>query len=237
MGWAADNGGAALVIQDEGIGMSREALSRAESQVAAPVSIDVAAAERMGLVVVGHLAHRHGIQVEMRSGGRGMAVFVSFPSALIVEAPEGAPPWSPARWIRVEHDSTVETSEDESTSVPVKASRRGAPTRAEDVLGASRTDSDGDRDSVWWSRRPTAVPATPAAASSAVPDGAPSGSGLPMRVPMANLPQRDSAGAPTRPPTDPDPTEVGSVLSRFYGGVHRAELEDGSDLEAAGKSS
>ena len=87
LGWATDDGGAAMVIQDEGIGMSREALARAERQVAAPVSIDVAAAERMGLVVVGHLANRHGVRVELRSVGRGVAVLVALPKHLVAQSP------------------------------------------------------------------------------------------------------------------------------------------------------
>src|SRR5258706_435342 len=45
MGWAAEDGEAALVIQDEGIGMSPEGLARAGQLVAAPVCIAVAAAE------------------------------------------------------------------------------------------------------------------------------------------------------------------------------------------------
>jgi hypothetical protein len=59
-------------------------------------------------------------------------------------------------------------------------------------------------------------------------------SGLPVRVPMANLPRQRSvsAAADDHPPADPDPEAVGSVLSSFYGGVHLAALED-DDLESA----
>jgi hypothetical protein len=53
---------------------------------------------------------------------------------------------------------------------------------------------------------------------------------------MANLPNQQAATAAAAPPaappaTEPDPQEVGSVLSRFYGGVHQAALED-EDLAA-----
>jgi hypothetical protein len=58
--------------------------------------------------------------------------------------------------------------------------------------------------------------------------------GLPIRVPMAQLPG-DSAvpaqRAPEQPPKvahEPDPSQVSSVLSSFYGGVRRATAEDES---------
>ncbi len=81
------------------------------------------------------------------------------------------------------------------------------------------------------------VPVPPAAggqfagaAPPAVPiTGGTASSGLPLRVPMAQLPQ-DTAAAPRVPAQrdDPDPMAIGGVLSRFYGGVRRAEAEDAS---------
>jgi signal transduction histidine kinase len=236
IGWAADDGGAALVIQDEGIGMSQEALARASQQVAAPVSIDVAAAERMGLVVVGHLAHRHGIRVQVRATGRGTAVLVSFPGPLVVDAPAETTPRTPARWMRTENGSIV-AGDPSPVGQPMATttSRRVTPTRAEDVLGAGRPEQS----SVWWSRQATSPAATfPAARASTSEAVATTNEvGLPTRVPMANLPNQQAATAAAAPPaTEPDPQEVGSVLSRFYGGVHQAALED-EDLAAAVKVS
>jgi hypothetical protein len=114
-----------------------------------------------------------------------------------------------------------------------------SPRRAEDVLGGGQPQGgDGSR---WWSRsappaaatRPAPVPRTPVTAGT-------SGAGLPMRVPMAQLPGTDvapppappeeetvpvPAGLPPRPYAEPDPERVGSTLSRFYSGVHRAAHE------------
>jgi len=50
-----------------------------------------------------------------------------------------------------------------------------------------------------------------------------------VRVPMAHLPPAQQATVLGRPPEEPDPQEVRGVLSRFYGGVHRAKAEDEDD--------
>jgi signal transduction histidine kinase len=246
LGWAADERGAALVIEDEGIGMSPEAVAAANRQLETPVSIDSATAERMGLVVVGHLAHRHGIRVELRSGRKGVIAHLAFPPELLADAPAAPPPESdPARWLRTERPSPVVDGPDGdgdaevSTGSPDAAGpggaaprRRATPMRAEDVLGVGQRDGA----SVWWSRggaaatgsRPTVRPAPS-------PQPKTNGAGLPVREPMAHLPglqpaavglSHDDAAVLGRPPEEPDPHEVHGVLSRFYGGVHRAAAED-----------
>jgi hypothetical protein len=62
--------------------------------------------------------------------------------------------------------------------------------------------------------------------------------GLPLRVPMAQLPGGNDAapgvpGGPTAPRSEADPDAVSSLLNRFYGGVRRAESEDPNDLTSA----
>ena len=60
-----------------------------------------------------------------------------------------------------------------------------------------------------------------------------SASGLPVRVPMAQLPVADGP-APVVPAqrAESDPDAVGSTLSKFYSGVRRAESEETTDLSA-----
>ena len=243
LGWAADDQGAALVIEDEGFGMSPETMAAANHQLATPVSLDSATAERMGLVVVGHLAHRHGIRVELRSGPNGVIAHLAFPPELLAEPPvESAPESDPARWLRTERPSIVRGDEDASgesgstgggadpagangqpgTATPV---RRGMPMRAEDVLGAGRADGA----SVWWSRRGARSTNGVSVAPPPRPPTTTNPAGLPVRVPMAHLPPAQQATVLGRPPEEPDPQEVRGVLSRFYGGVHRAKAEDEDD--------
>ncbi|MFC0532000.1 sensor histidine kinase [Phytohabitans kaempferiae] len=131
--------------------------------------------------------------------------------------------------------------------------RRG-PTRAEDVLksaGATSTETG----STWWSRQGTgragglaggSVATPPATGPGGTGPGGPTppsvpitggtmANGLPLRVPMAQLPPvgdeppRPAAAIPTSR-IEPDPEAVGSMLSRYYTGVRRAEAEDSGDL-------
>jgi hypothetical protein len=135
--------------------------------------------------------------------------------------------------------------------------RRGTPTRAEDVLGAanpaSATPAAASR---WWSKdapiAPAGKPMVPAPRQPV--DGGTSTAGLPIRVPMAQLPG-DAAGGvaavgnvagdaatervPELPPNlaaEPDPTQVSSVLSKFYSGVHRASGEAPAQPEPPSQS-
>jgi hypothetical protein len=119
-------------------------------------------------------------------------------------------------------------------------------TRAEDVLGtgripAARPDSaradSGDAASRWWSKSgPVSAPAPRVPAQRQPVNAGTSGAGLPIRVPMAQLPGDETstvpivagmppAEAPTLAGAEPDPSHVGSTLSRFYGGIHRAAAE------------
>src|SRR5439155_10959661 len=68
----ARGGGATVVITDRGLGMSPAGVAAANERLATPMAIDVAASERMGLVVVGHLAARHRITVELRGSPDGV---------------------------------------------------------------------------------------------------------------------------------------------------------------------
>nr|MDT0659739.1 nitrate- and nitrite sensing domain-containing protein [Micromonospora sp. DSM 115978] len=117
-----------------------------------------------------------------------------------------------------------------------RAPGRQLPTRAEDVL-ASATGMTPTTASTWWSRqghgpsRPV-VPAPPVSGTPTPPavpvTGGINQNGLPMRVPMAQLPVVTESAVPsaTPPPPEPDPDAVGGMLSRFYGGVRRAEAEE-----------
>ncbi|MFF5119147.1 nitrate- and nitrite sensing domain-containing protein [Dactylosporangium aurantiacum] len=81
---------ATIVIEDRGLGMTESGLVDANDRVSAPIAIDVAASERMGLVVVGHLAARHGVQVRLDASDEGVTAYVTLPARLLAAPPEGA---------------------------------------------------------------------------------------------------------------------------------------------------
>ena len=77
-------------ISDEGVGLSPQRLAQLNEVLARPPATDVAAVRAMGLVVVGQLANRLGVAVELRPGPRlGTIAEVSLPTTR-------PPGWSPS---------------------------------------------------------------------------------------------------------------------------------------------
>ncbi|WP_171074481.1 nitrate- and nitrite sensing domain-containing protein [Nonomuraea basaltis] len=77
-------GGVLVTINDLGIGMSQDELADANWRLANPPVVDVSVSRRMGLFVVGRLALRHGIRVQlsMRETG-GLSALVMLPDMLL----------------------------------------------------------------------------------------------------------------------------------------------------------
>jgi Nitrate and nitrite sensing/HAMP domain len=77
--------GYVVEIEDRGLGMSDEELVEANRRLADPPAIDAAVSQRLGLFVVGRLAKRHGIKVQLRhSWYGGVTALVLLPSALTI---------------------------------------------------------------------------------------------------------------------------------------------------------
>src|SRR5690606_22080406 len=87
-----DGSGVMISVTDQGIGMSPEELAQVNWRLADPPVVDVAASRRMGLFVVGRLAMRHGIRVQLRSqDSGGLTAMVLLPENLIVPIPGASP--------------------------------------------------------------------------------------------------------------------------------------------------
>ncbi|MEV4375936.1 nitrate- and nitrite sensing domain-containing protein [Streptosporangium sp. NPDC049644] len=72
-------GAVILAVTDAGIGMSDEELAEANRRLAEPPAVDLSVSRRMGLFVVGRLAMRHGIRVQLRrpeTGGLSAVVLL-----------------------------------------------------------------------------------------------------------------------------------------------------------------
>jgi signal transduction histidine kinase len=82
--------GVVITIEDGGFAMSREALSRAERMVSAePLDLTTLSGTRLGLAVVGRLAHKYGLKVFFRPSSRGgTGVVVTIPRQLITRTGE-----------------------------------------------------------------------------------------------------------------------------------------------------
>jgi PAS domain S-box-containing protein len=88
--------GYVIEIEDHGIGMSDAELAEANRRLAEPLAADVAVSRMMGFHVVGRLAARHGIRVQLRNHWfGGVTALVLLPAALLGSAgehPAMAPP-------------------------------------------------------------------------------------------------------------------------------------------------
>jgi K+-sensing histidine kinase KdpD len=89
---APDGDGYRIEVGDRGLGMSDEELAWANRVLAGrPPTADPPAGDRLGLVVAGRLAARHGMAVHLaRSPAGGVTATVDLPPALLA-------PRSPAR--------------------------------------------------------------------------------------------------------------------------------------------
>jgi signal transduction histidine kinase len=87
--------GYVVEIEDTGIGMADKELIAANELIANPAAIDLSLSSRLGLVVVGRLAARRGIAVQLRRSWQGGVVaLVMLPDQLVTLPPE---PPGPAR--------------------------------------------------------------------------------------------------------------------------------------------
>ncbi|MEU9065162.1 nitrate- and nitrite sensing domain-containing protein [Streptomyces sp. NPDC048430] len=71
-------------IHDKGIGLTAEDFADLNHKLANPPTVDAAVSQRMGLFVVGRLADRHGIRVQLRPSGEqaGTTSLVMLPDAI-----------------------------------------------------------------------------------------------------------------------------------------------------------
>nr|WP_246496565.1 nitrate- and nitrite sensing domain-containing protein [Sphaerisporangium rubeum] len=85
-----DGGGVMISVSDSGIGMTADELAEANWRLANPPVVDVSVSRRMGLFVVGRLALRHNIRVQLRQqDAGGLNAMVLLPDALL--SATGAP--------------------------------------------------------------------------------------------------------------------------------------------------
>ena len=84
--------GFVLAVSDQGIGITPERIAEANVLLAHPPVVGLALSRALGLHVVGSLAQRHGISVELRPGAPGgIVALVALPTAILEPRPAAAP--------------------------------------------------------------------------------------------------------------------------------------------------
>ncbi|WP_432831814.1 nitrate- and nitrite sensing domain-containing protein [Dactylosporangium sp. CA-092794] len=164
-GWPAQQAReATIVIEDKGIGMTESGLIEANERVSSPIAIDVAASERMGLVVVGHLADRHGVSVRLTASDDGVTAYVTLPARLLAAPAEGVGLYGNAA-NRLAGAARLPIPVDDPAAAPDGMAAADSPTGAFAALPAlpSTAPEDGEES-------PQPVSGVPAVAAPPLPD-------------------------------------------------------------------
>ncbi|HEV8650071.1 MAG TPA: ATP-binding protein [Actinomycetes bacterium] len=91
--------GHVIQIEDAGLGISEEELTQANQRLADPPDIDFALSQRLGQYVVGRLAQRHGIKVQLRhSWYGGVTALVLVPQTLLPQVDGSQPGTAEHAW-------------------------------------------------------------------------------------------------------------------------------------------
>ena len=102
-----------LEIRDRGVGIDSAELSEINERLTRPPEIDVAVSRRMGLYVVGQLAQRHDIRVDLRNNGDlegGVTASVRLSGELVVQlTPDGPRPMPDVQRVSADDRETVDT--------------------------------------------------------------------------------------------------------------------------------
>ncbi|MFF1549053.1 nitrate- and nitrite sensing domain-containing protein, partial [Streptomyces sp. NPDC058291] len=80
-------------IHDEGIGLAADDFATINHKLANPPTVDAGISQQMGLFVVGRLAERHGIRVQLRPSGEqsGTTSLVMLPDSITPRSPDARP--------------------------------------------------------------------------------------------------------------------------------------------------
>lgn len=205
-----------IQIRDHGIGIDPERMAHLNDRLRRRVPVDLEAMEAMGLTVVGHLALRHGIEVELRpSIGSGTIAEIAVPGTILsFTEPErqknaapaaiaagAAPPPDP---INQRRNAPLFIQPQEASAAPAEPPPRAKPLAAAPIRGVAAVTSGPSTASLHAPTEALAqlpelkfdvqyVHADPSLrAGQALPPAEPAeqsftDGGLPMRRPMSNL--------------------------------------------------
>jgi signal transduction histidine kinase len=219
-GHLLSGGGAMLQISDSGVGMTPEQLEEANWRLANPPAIDVSVSRRMGLFVVGRLAQRHGIRVELRAAlSGGLTAFVILPARAIMQ--DSNMPVMPQRL-------------DRPADTPVTGSAvPGSPTAGSSALPPVAGPPADRRQLPHWTEpdRPAQAPGAPReparGPSTPLPKRKPAPTAPPGRGTAPTAPARSAPPRPQSPPSPARPSSPPSLAGPPVGESRSANYNSG----------
>ncbi|MGK5532671.1 nitrate- and nitrite sensing domain-containing protein [Streptomyces sp. URMC 129] len=107
-----------IEIHDKGIGLTQEDFAEINKRLAEPPAIDASVSRRMGLYVVGRLAERHNIRVQLRPSGAqsGTTCLVMLPEGITL--PSRGRPQQPEEHFTVSRIVPAQSSADAQRGLP-----------------------------------------------------------------------------------------------------------------------
>lgn len=188
---AREGAGVTITVTDRGIGMSAEDLAEAKHRLTAPPLLEAAESRRLGLYVVGLLALRLGVAIDLRPGAEGgLEVLAWLPEALFTQPVGDAGPTALTAAVAASgnaplHAIAAPAPIQETAPAPVPAAAPVEPARP----NASLLSEDDTPDALSVMQR--LLDATPSAPPPLPADVRPTPTAqLPARSPL--LPQRQS---------------------------------------------
>ncbi|MEU4230512.1 nitrate- and nitrite sensing domain-containing protein [Nonomuraea sp. NPDC026600] len=211
--------GYVVEVEDRGLGMKPEDLVAANERIADPPEFRITGTARLGLYVVSRLAARHGIQVVLKSSPYGGTTVVALlPQQLVQLGDEPEEGDEPTRLPRRKAVATAtrpaaSTTVRRLTVAPPRRAPEQAPERERVLPEPRRARPEPERENPV----PPATEFTP--------------SGLPLRVPQANLAPalRDEASAARPNPEEDDdersPEEIRAMMGSLQSGTNLGRTE------------
>ncbi|WP_410655551.1 nitrate- and nitrite sensing domain-containing protein [Amycolatopsis sp. lyj-112] len=241
------DGSCLIVIVDQGIGMTGARLAEENRRLVERERLELAPTSVLGLFVVGRLARRHGLNVELTETepGAGITARIIVPPGLLTYRPptpkivEAPPMWPTAE--PGDEPAARQPQHQPQPQAPAqpwaKTSSRELPTLA--IAGMVPRDGQPPRDFRWFRKADRAIP-EPAPAPAPLPEPVPAyeipapaaptltaGSGetrggLRRRVKGAQLP--GAPEAPARQKSRHDPEAAKAAFDGFEAGIAKATV-------------
>ncbi|MGW1076766.1 sensor histidine kinase [Streptomyces sp. NPDC002537] len=141
-----------IEVDDNGVGIDGEQINRLNAILERTPVMNVAMTRCMGLYVVSQLAAKHGVQVQLRSVGKGCTAVVTVPSSMLARAgrrrsgtvrdfayrqqvrpvgenPRGVVPVAEMPTVQAPTEPTESTDEQTDAAAPVPTTPKGLPRR------------------------------------------------------------------------------------------------------------